>query len=70
MNQHEFSCHITGKEDNRVLAAKPLYKVIWDLRMNLGSSHCGSVVMNLTSIHGDAGSILGLAQWVKDQALP
>ena len=35
-----------------------------------GSSHSGSVVMNLTSVHEDVGSIPGLAQRVKDPGLP
>ena len=34
------------------------------------SSHCGSAVVNLTSIHEDTGLIPGLAQWVKDLVLP
>ena len=37
---------------------------------HLGSSHCGIAEMNLTSIHEDAGSIPGLAQWAGDLALP
>ena len=48
-----------------------LYPKVLHIKTNtLGSSCCGSVVMNSTSSHEDGGSILGLAQWVKDPALP
>ena len=35
-----------------------------------GSSYCGSVEMNLTSIHEDVDLIPGPAQWVKDSEFP
>ena len=30
-----------------------------------GSSHFGSAAASTTGVHGDMGSILGLAQWVE-----
>ena len=41
-----------------------------DWKIPLGSSHCGTVETNPTSIHEDVGSFPGLAQCLKDLVLP
>ena len=50
---------------------KFLFEVIFTNKINIfRTCHCGLGVKNLTNIHDDVGSIPGLAQWVKDPALP
>ena len=46
----------------------PTFPEKWQKKIR--SSHCHPAVMKPTSIHEDAGSIPGLAPWVKDPALP
>ena len=60
--------------DSRTLSsAKTFLTTLQQLSIRtyrIGSSHHGAEEMNLTRNHEVAGLIPGLAQWVKDPALP
>ena len=55
---------------NTMAVADTAVQYLEKLLRDPGISCCGSAEMNLTSIREEAGSIPGLAQWVKDPALP
>ena len=64
-NNHQWLINVLGEKlrRNYVWILLTDHKLI---NFSISESHCGLAVTNLISIHEDVGSILGLAQWVKD----
>ena len=63
-SKEQISQKIWLKRKFRVISFIGIKKSVKD-----GSSHCGSVVMNLANIHEEAGSIPDPTHWVKDPVL-
>ena len=64
------SSPVTPELCHEVKVLEPLSLIHHKKNVRTGSSRRGSVETSLTSTHEDAGSIPGLAPWVKDPALP
>ena len=66
-----FSSLAMKEEKQRSLSPSYIRDNVCDQNSHrFGVSPCGSMEMNLTSIYEDVGLIPGLAQWVKNPALP